>query len=251
MAVNTRQREVVIGILRKGRQMNGRILIHTEDAELYLLLKHILTLEGFSAENSNRLGELLDRVHQAPPLAIVVDCSDPEMNTSAVCAHIKAATKSETKIAALVNTANGDHGRPLAVSTMDCIIDRPFNPERLLAFLRGLRADVAAQSSTKSAAVLRYADIEMNLNRLRVERNGHSVVLSALQFRLLMCLMRAPDVVHTRDDLIAAAWPPEAEVEPRTVDIHIGHIRRAMKREGADVIRTVRSVGYALYLPSH
>lgn len=231
--------------------MNGRIFIHTEDAELYLLLKHILTLEGFSPENTSRLSELLGRVHQAPPLAVIIDCSDPDMDASAVCAGIKATTKPEAKLVSLVNTANGDHGRPLVPSPVDCVIHRPFNPQRLLAFLRGLRADVTAQSSANSETVLRYADIEVNVNRLRVERNGHSVVLSALQFRLLMCLMRAPDVVHTRDDLIAAAWPSDAEVEPRTVDIHIGHIRRAMKREGADVIRTVRSVGYALYLPSH
>ncbi|MGF6178055.1 winged helix-turn-helix transcriptional regulator [Ensifer sp. 4252] len=231
--------------------MNGRIVIHTEDAELYLLLKHILTLEGFSTENTNHLSELLSHVHQAPPLAVIVDCSDPDMNASALCARIKAATEPGAKVVSLVNTVNGDHGRPLVPSAADCNIHRPFDPERLLAFLRGLRADVAAQSSTNSATILRYADIEMNLSRLRVERDGHPVLLSALQFRLLLCLMRAPDVVHTRDDLIAAAWPPDAEVEPRTVDIHIGHIRRAMKRTGADVIRTVRSVGYALYLPSH
>jgi two-component system phosphate regulon response regulator PhoB len=232
------------------RVMNGRILIHTEDAELYLLLKHILTLEGFEAGNTSRSSELLGRVHQAPPLAVIIDCSGPDMDASAVCAQIKAATTPQTKIVFLEQTADGNRGRSLAPSTVDCRLRRPFNPQRLLAFLRGLRADAAAPAGTKSAAILRYADIEMNLNRLRVERNGHPVLLSALQFRLMLCLMRAPDVVHTRDDLISAAWPPEAEVEPRTVDIHIGHIRRAMKREGADVIRTVRSVGYALYLPS-
>ena len=82
--------------------MNGRIVIHTEDAELYLLLKHILTLEGFSAENTNRLTELLSRVHLAPPLAVIVDCSDPDMNASAVCARIRANTKPEAKVVSLV-----------------------------------------------------------------------------------------------------------------------------------------------------
>lgn len=231
--------------------MNGRILIHTEDAELFLLLKHILTLEGFEAENTSRLSELLARVHQAPPLAVIIDCSGPDLDPFAFCAQIKAATTPKTRIVSLERTTDGNHGRSLAPPTVDCRLHRPFNPQRLLAFLRDLRADAPAQAVTKSAAILRYADIEMNLNRLRVERNGHPVLLSALQFRLMLCLMRAPDVVHTRDDLISAAWPPEAEVEPRTVDIHIGHIRRAMKREGADVIRTVRSVGYALYLPSN
>ncbi|WP_440531381.1 winged helix-turn-helix domain-containing protein [Sinorhizobium fredii] len=58
--------------------------------------------------------------------------------------------------------------------------------------------------------------------------------------------MRTPDIVHSREDLIAAGWPREAEVEPRTVDIHIGHIRRALNRYGPNIIRTVRSVGYSL-----
>jgi two-component system phosphate regulon response regulator PhoB len=58
--------------------------------------------------------------------------------------------------------------------------------------------------------------------------------------------MKMPNVVHSRDDLIAAGWPPEAEVELRTVDIHIGHIRRTLNQYGPDVIRTVRSIGYAL-----
>ncbi len=97
--------------------MNGRIVIHTEDAELYLLLKHILTLEGFSAENTNRLTELLSRVHLAPPLAVIVDCSDPDMNASAVCARIRANTKPEAKVVSLVNTANGGDGHHLAAST--------------------------------------------------------------------------------------------------------------------------------------
>lgn len=231
--------------------MSERIFIHTGDAELYLLLKHILTLEGFSAENTSRLSELLNRVDQAPPMAVIVDCSDPDTNTPAFFDRIAAVTQPAVKVVSLVNTENAEHDHQPGPAAVDRIIHRPFNPERLLAFLRDLRADMAAQSGMQSPTILRYADIEVNLSRLRVERDGHPVLLSALQFRLLLCLIRAPDVVHTRDDLIAAAWPPDAEVEPRTVDIHIGHIRRAMKRAGVDAIRTVRSVGYALYIPSH
>jgi two-component system phosphate regulon response regulator PhoB len=105
---------------------------------------------------------------------------------------------------------------------------------------------VDRQGKAAAAEQIYRHDIEMNVPRVRVTRNGNIVSLSALQFRLLLHLMKMPDVVHSRDDLIAAGWPPEAEVEPRTVDIHIGHIRRALNRYGPDVIRTVRSVGYAL-----
>lgn len=231
--------------------MNGRIVIHTDDAELYLLLKHILALEGFAAENTSRLSELLSCVHQLPPLAFIIDCSNLDMNICTLSDRIRVAAKLPVTIVSLANPANGEHGSRPVPANVDYVIQRPFEPERLLAFLRNLRAELTTLARPKSPMILRYADVEMSLNRLRVERRGQPVRLSALQFRLLACLMRAPDVVHTRDDLIAAAWPPDVEVEPRTVDIHIGHIRRAMMRAGPDVIRTVRSVGYALYMPSH
>jgi len=113
-----------------------------------------------------------------------------------------------------------------------------------------LRLDALIERNDARAEVniLRFADLEMNIATAKVRRNGHALVLTALQFRLLRYLLMSPKAVRSREELIAAAWPMGIDVEPRTVDIHIGHIRRALKRAGPDLVRTVRARGYALDL---
>ncbi|WP_407026616.1 winged helix-turn-helix domain-containing protein [Agrobacterium rosae] len=80
---------------------------------------------------------------------------------------------------------------------------------------------------------------------MRVRRGDADITLSALHFRLLVHLAKHADRVVSRDELIACCWPTGAIVEPRTVDIHVGRIRQALNQSGANVIRTVRSIGYA------
>ncbi|ODR88412.1 response regulator transcription factor [Sinorhizobium alkalisoli] len=226
--------------------MHAGVLIYTGDAELFLLLEYILEAEGFPVRLCVDESELLAATRTEKPLAVLIDCSDSRPRESGICRRIRGASGDRVPVAALTNAVEAKFN--CDAPGIDTIISRPFDPRRLLAFLEGIRTNLSqcSRPGTAPEQIYRHADIEMNVPSVRVIRNGHAVYLSALQFRLLLHLMKMPHVVHSRDDLIVACWPSGAEVEPRTVDIHIGHLRRALNRFGPDVIRTVRSVGYAL-----
>lgn len=228
--------------------MDTGVLIQTDNVELFLLLKHILEAEGVRAGICTHPGELDHSIRTEDPVAVLLDVSNPCVSVLDLCRQAKAAGSGDIAVAAFTNWLSADLGRDLHAAGVDAILYRPFNPELLLAFLKGLRADVPRSSLPRPASelVFRRADIEINVARVRVVRDGHVVNLSALQFRLLLQLMRAPDVVHSRENLIEECWPHDVEVQPRTVDIHIGHVRRALNRHGPDIIRTVRSMGYSL-----
>ncbi|WP_373414551.1 winged helix-turn-helix domain-containing protein [Ensifer aridi] len=224
--------------------MHAGVLIYTGNAELFLLLAYILKAEGFPVRLCARESELLGGIQTEGPLAVLVDCSNPE--GFSLCRRINEESSDRVPVAAFTNESGSNLSYDPGGAGIDAVISSPYDPRRLLAFLQGIRAKLSDCPGLAAEQTYRHADLEMNVPRVRVTRNGHIVNLSALQFRLLLQLMKMPDVVHSRDDLIAAGWSPEAEVEPRTVDIHIGHIRRALNRYGPDVIRTVRSVGYSL-----
>lgn len=229
-------------------QSHGHVLIYTGNAELFRLLEYILDAEGFSVRLCDDPGGLLSAIRAERPLAVLADCSGPRAEALSLCRRINDAGGGQVRVAAFAQAYWADIGRDLDDLGVDMVICRPIEPRRLLRFLWDIRANLAAGSRPCVAPeqTFRHADVEMSLARVQVTRSGQTVSLSALQFRLLLQLMKMPEVVHSRDELIAAGWPPETEVEPRTVDIHIGHIRRALNRYGPDIIRTVRSVGYSL-----
>ncbi|MQW86990.1 winged helix-turn-helix transcriptional regulator [Sinorhizobium saheli] len=228
--------------------MRAGVLIYTGDAELFRLIAYILAAEGFPVRLSIHESELLAAIRTEEPLAVLVDCSDCRGDAVNLCRRIREVSGDRVPVAVLTNASRAEFSRDIDVPGIDAVICSPYDPRRLLAFLKGIRTNSSDDCRAGAAPeqIYRHADIEMNVPGVRVTRNGHAVYLSALQFRLLLHLMKMPGIVHSRDDLIAACWPRETEVEPRTVDIHIGHIRRALNRFGPDVIRTVRSVGYAL-----
>ena len=110
----------------------------------------------------------------------------------------------------------------------------------VVGVLQGLR-------QAEGQSWLSYAGIEMSLDTYSVRRKGHEIRLGPIEFRILRHLLQNPGKVFSRTDLIGAAWPENIHVEERTVDVHIGRLRKSLNSvSGADVIRTVRSAGYAL-----
>jgi two-component system phosphate regulon response regulator PhoB len=126
----------------------------------------------------------------------------------------------------------------------DDYITKPFAPEELIARIHAvLRRARPALSEER----LSYSDIEMNLTEHKVARNNRSVVLGPTEFRLLRHFMEHPGRVFSRDQLIDSVWGHGIYIDARTVDVHIRRLRKALNGKGEqDVIRTVRSAGYAL-----
>lgn len=136
----------------------------------------------------------------------------------------------------------------LVKSGVNDIFIRPVLPAKLIACLHSLlegRPDFADRGTQATRAV-RYADVVVNLATHRVQRNGRTIHLSPIEFKLLLHLMQNAEHVMTREELKEAAWQKGVHVGPRTVDVHMGRLRKALlAASDKDLIRTVRSVGYA------
>ncbi|TZG32302.1 response regulator transcription factor [Agrobacterium sp. B1(2019)] len=215
------------------------IIIHTTDPELYLILRYILEQAGHDVDLLPSLDMLL------PDNSKV----QPQRRTVLICL----ATGDLLRSAVLIKKEQPDIrlvGFPLdnkmidgvQSSVFDYLVRRPFDPGNLLEFLKYcLRCNTTA--STDLSVFL--DDVEINVASVRVRRGETHISLSPLHFRILLYLARNTDRVVSRDELIRNCWPEDADVEPRTVDIHIGKIRRSLNRHGRDVIRTVRTAGYS------
>lgn len=222
--------------------MEFRILVYLNDVQIFLLLQYVLATEGFAATCVGSIEEAKSRLYDNEIKAIIIDCSSAVVDETSL-SHLKTA-RFDVAIALVCNQADQHCGNMAA----DLVLTHPFDPVALIGFLRRVRLDALVERNGAGAGsnILRFADVELNIAGARVRRNGHELQLTSLQFRLLRHLLQCPTTVYSRRELIAAAWPDEVDVEPRTVDIHIGHIRRVLRKWGPDLIRTVRASGYAL-----
>jgi two-component system phosphate regulon response regulator PhoB len=126
----------------------------------------------------------------------------------------------------------------------DDYVTKPFSPKELVArvaaVMRRVRPALAGEQ-------LAYADLEMDVARHRVLRNGRQVSLGPTEFRLLKHFLEHPARVFSREQLLDAVWSHDSEIDARTVDVHVRRLRQAINGDGSpDLIRTVRSAGYSL-----
>jgi two-component system phosphate regulon response regulator PhoB len=230
-----------------GSRVMQRILVCISDAQFFLLLRHVLAIEGFDAVLATHVDDVVLAFDTGPVAAVLIAWSSGPLESDVLLARVKAISPT-TAVIVLSREPDGQDALPL-----DCnlILKRPFDPAVLLQFLQRLRYEtLVAEPANAAKNLLRFADLEMNVATVNVRRAGSEIALTALQFRLLRRLLSEPGTVCHRETLIDACWPEHVEVELRTVDIHIGHLRRALAKLGPDMIRTVRGQGYALQSPA-
>ncbi|SMH40507.1 two-component system, OmpR family, phosphate regulon response regulator PhoB [Mesorhizobium australicum] len=225
--------------------MRPRVLIYSKDPDFFLVFGHILGVAGFdsqllSAENELPRGE-------AVPLAVVMDCQPGDRTVARLCASFKGSL--ETRTAAVVGlVAPGASGLHLDLikAGADEIFSRPFPPEKLLTWLQS-RAAAAKTSVESEAGDLVHGDFVLERRSHRILYRGQDIAVPPIEFNLLRSLMARPGAVLSRESLIKAAWPDHAgETDIRGVDVHVARLRKRLTAViGHDVIRTVRSAGYA------
>jgi two-component system phosphate regulon response regulator PhoB len=225
--------------------MKPMVLIVEDEAPLVTLLRYNLEKEGFAVCSAGDGEEALLQIAENKPDAVLLDWMLPLVSGLEVCRQIRRAPASRS-LPIILLTARGeeaDRVRGLDSGADDYIV-KPFSPSELVARLRAVirRAQPSAAEETLS-----YADVAMDLAAHRVSRSGKAVHLGPTEFRLLHHFMLYPGRVFSREHLLDRVWGPHAEVEMRTVDVHIRRLRKALNTDGCrDLVRTVRSVGYAL-----
>jgi two-component system, OmpR family, phosphate regulon response regulator PhoB len=225
--------------------MKLRVLIVEDEASLVTMLRYNLEKEGFDVSEASDGEEAMIVAEESPPDAIILDWMLPRMSGIEVCRQFRRRTITRA-VPIIMLTARGeetDKVRGLNVGADD-YMTKPFSMPELMARVRALlRRALPAQTKGE----LTYSDIVIDLDAHRVTRAGQYVHLGPTEYRLLQFLMERPGAVYSREELLNSVWGPDIYVEPRTVDVHIRRLRKALNQEGtADLIRTVRAAGYAL-----
>ena len=225
--------------------MTAHILIVEDEAAISTLLAYNLEKEGFTvsvAEDGERAMEALDE--EAPDL-VLLDWMLPHLSGIEICRRIRQ-SPSIRDLPVILLTARGeetDRIRGLETGADD-YVTKPFSPAELVARVRALlrRARPAIGADELTAG-----DIVMDLAAHRVRIGGAEVELGPTEFRLLRHFLEHPGRVYSRDQILDAVWGRDINVEDRTVDVHIGRLRKALRAAaGKDPIRTVRGAGYSL-----
>jgi two-component system, OmpR family, phosphate regulon response regulator PhoB len=133
--------------------------------------------------------------------------------------------------------------RGLATGADDYIV-KPFSLPELLARIKALLRRASPQNAS---SVLTLGDIQLDREKKRISRNDREVTLGPTEFRLLEFLMENPGRVYTREQLLDSVWGRDIYIDERTVDVHVGRLRKALNRgHEPDPIRTVRGSGYSI-----
>ncbi|MGY6568964.1 MAG: phosphate regulon transcriptional regulator PhoB [Salinarimonas sp.] len=224
--------------------MPTKVLVVEDEEALTLLLRYNLEAEGYAVDSVARGDDAEIRLKEQVPDIAVVDWMLPGISGIELCRRIRA--REETRrLPVIMLTARGEEGdrvRGLATGADDYIV-KPFSVPEFLARVKALlrRTDPNLLSDKLVAG-----DIELDRDSRRVKRNGTELHLGPTEFRLLEFLMRTPGRVFTREQLLDNVWGRDVYIDERTVDVHVGRLRKAIKAQsGSDPIRTVRGAGYA------
>ena len=225
--------------------MKPVVLIVEDEAPLVTMLRYNLEREGFAVDEATNGEEALLRIAERRPDAVLLDWMLPHVSGLEICRQIRRAPSTRS-LPVIMLTARGEESdriRGLDSGADDYVV-KPFSLNELIA---RVRAVIRRTQKEPEDGLLRYADLEMDLVAHRAYRAGKAVHLGPTEFRLLRHFLQNPRRVFSREQLLDRVWGHDAELELRTVDVHIRRLRRALNADGgSDLLRTVRSVGYAL-----
>jgi two-component system phosphate regulon response regulator PhoB len=224
--------------------MKPRVLIVEDEQALNLLLRYNLESEGFDVEVVEHGDEAETRIREQMPDLVVLDWMLPGVSGIEICRRLRA--RPETKqLPILMLTARGEETervRGLGTGADDYVV-KPFSLPELLARVHALLRRSRPEQVMK---VLKAGDIELDREKKRVHRSGRELHLGPTEFRLLEFLMVSPGRVFSREQLLDSVWGRDSYIDERTVDVHVGRLRKALSRgREADPIRTVRGAGYS------
>ncbi|UCI31960.1 response regulator transcription factor [Mesorhizobium sp. B4-1-4] len=228
--------------------MKPLVLICSKEADFYLVFGHILEEAGFASELAGCVDEAVQLASERGPHAVVLDCQPADAAWDAVCGRLKGDPRSRAlPVIALIAPGAENQHLGLLKAGIDEIFVRPFAPAKLLTYLRAKLSRAPTGSDGEDDPSLICGDLKIRLASHKVRWSGQQLHLGPIEFNLLRYLVENRGKVCSRDELIRAAWSDNHHVDTRTVDVHVSRLRKTMKTVSPrNVIRTIRSAGYAL-----
>jgi two-component system phosphate regulon response regulator PhoB len=227
------------------KAIKPKILIVEDEAPLITMLRYNLEKADFAVFEAHNGEEALLQAAERKPDAVLLDWGLPLLSGFEVCRQLRGLADLRD-VSIIMLTARGEEAEKVRAleAGADDYITKPFSVMELIA---RLRAVIRRSRPSASDNVLRFAGLVLDLAAHRVTRDDRPIHLGPTEYRLLRFLMERPRRVFTREQLLDAVWGYDIYVEDRTVDVHIRRLRKAINEAGdIDIIRTVRSVGYAL-----
>lgn len=221
--------------------MKEQVLIIEDDQAIVKVLRRALAYEGYQVEYALDGETGLSLARDRHPDVVILDLMLPGMNGLEVCQRLRAGGSTPILMLTARDTLQ-DRVQGLDAGADDYVV-KPFSVPELLARVRAL---LRRAKPEHVATLLRAGDIELDRETHRVHRAGREVHLGPTEFRLLEFLMQSPGRVFSREQLLDGVWGQDVYIDERTVDVHVGRLRKAINRgRQSDPIRTVRGAGYS------
>jgi two-component system phosphate regulon response regulator PhoB len=224
--------------------MKPKVLVVEDEEALSVLLRYNLESEGYDVEAVNRGDEAEIRLKENLPDIVVLDWMLPGLSGIELCRRLRARSETE-RLPILMLTARSEEAervRGLSTGADDYMV-KPFSVPEFVARVRALLRRASPEQVSQQ---LKSGDIELDREKKRVHRGPREVHLGPTEFRLLEFLKTSPGRVFTREQLLNAVWGRDVYIDERTVDVHIGRLRKTLTRgKEPDPIRTVRGSGYS------
>ena len=225
-----------------------KVLIVEDEEGLQTILKYNLQTEGYETESVLDGKKALSVIAQSCPDLILLDWMLPHMSGVDICKSVRQ-NHELRHVPILMLTARGDEADKVSGLSIgaDDYMTKPFSVPELMARIKALLRRAGPKPVPKNKT---FGDLKMDFAQKQVFWQGQPVHLGPTEFRLLKIFLDCPEKVFSRADLMKSVWGDSIYVEPRTVDVHVKRLRQALSAAGAsDLIRTVRSAGYALVRP--
>lgn len=222
-----------------------RIAVVEDEEALSVLLRYNLEAEGYQVDTILRGDEAEIALREKVPDLLILDWMLPGVSGIELCRRLRMRAETE-RLPIIMLTARGEESeriRGLSTGADDYVV-KPFSTPELLARVRAILRRAKPETV---ASILKVGDIELDRESHRVHRAGREIRLGPTEFRLLEFLMQSPGRVFSRSQLLDGVWGQDIYVDDRTVDVHIGRLRKAVNPgRMRDMIRTVRGAGYSL-----
>jgi len=225
--------------------MTVRILVVEDETALAALLDYNLTHAGYAVRICTNGDDALVALAEETPDLAILDWMLPGISGIEICRQIRARSETRDMPVIMITARGEEEDRVRGLDTgADDYMTKPLSMAELTA---RIKAVLRRRRPALTGDAASFGDITLDREVKRVHRDGREIRLGPTEFRLLDCLLKRPGRVFSREQLLDMVWGRDVYVEARTVDVHVGRLRKALNRRGErDPIRTVRAAGYAL-----